>query len=83
MGVIVMRQTNISLEEHQYQQLKEWAEREGKSLSQVLRELIDKKFALAGGEIERDPIFEVIGIGSGKGDGVARKHDELLYRKGQ
>lgn len=78
-----MRQTNISLEEWQYQQLKELAEREGKSISQLIRELIKEKFKLEEDEIERDPIFEIIGMGRGEGTGVAQEHDEILYRKGQ
>ncbi len=78
-----MRQTNISLEEWQYQRLKELAERESKSISQIFRELIDEKLKLEEGEIERDPIFEIIGMGRGEGTGVAREHDKFLYRKGQ
>ncbi len=75
-----MRQTNISLEEWQYNHVKELAEREGKSISQIIRELI---LELGEGEIEKDPIFEIIGMGRGEGSGVAREHDKILYRKGQ
>ena len=78
-----MRQTNINLEEWQYQQLKELAGREGKSISQIIRELIDELLELGEGEIERDPIFEIIGMGRGEGTSVAREHDKILYRKGQ
>ena len=78
-----MRQTNISLEEWQYQRLKELAEKEGKSISQIFRELIDEKLELREGEIEKDPIFEIIGMGTGEGSAVAREHDKILYRKGQ
>jgi predicted CopG family antitoxin len=84
-GVIPMgmRQTNISLEEWQYQKLRELAEKEGKSISGLIRELIKEKFKLAEDEIENDPIFEIIGMGKGEGTDVAREHDKLLYRKGQ
>ncbi len=78
-----MRQTNISLEEWQYHHVKELAEREGKSISQIIRELIDALFELREGEIEKDPIFEIIGMGRGEGSGVAREHDKFLYRKSQ
>ena len=78
-----MRQTNISLEEWQYQQLKELADKEGKSISQLIRELIEEKFKLEEEEIEKDPIFEIIGLGRGEGTGVAREHDRILYRKCQ
>ena len=78
-----MRQTNISLEERQYQRLKELAEREGKSISQIFRELIDEKLELREEEVGKDPIFEIIGMGRGKGAGIARDHDKILYRKKQ
>ena len=76
-----MRQTNISLEERQYQRLKELAEREGKSLSQIFRELIDEKLELKEDEIEKDPIFEIIGMGRGKRADIAREHDKVIYCK--
>ncbi len=76
-----MKQTNINLEEWQYQQLKELSEKEDKSISQIIRELIDEGLELKEDEIERDPIFEIIGIGKGKGTKVARKHDKILYQK--
>lgn len=78
-----MRQTNINLEEWQYHHVKELAEREGKSISQIIRELIDALFELREGEIEKDPIFEIIGMGRGESSGVAREHDKFLYRKSQ
>jgi len=78
-----MRQTNISLEEWQYYHVKELAEREGKSISQTIRELINTQSELGEGEIEKDPIFEIIAMGRGEGTGVARGHDKILYRKGQ
>lgn len=76
-----MRQTNISLEEWQYQQLKELAAREGKSISHLIRELIEEKLGLKEDEVEKDPIFEIVGMGRGEGTGVAREHD--LYREGR
>lgn len=76
-----MKQTNISLEESQYQRVKDLAEREGKSISQVIRELIDESFHLEGEDRKKDPIFDVVGMGHGKGKPVARDHDEVLYGK--
>lgn len=76
-----MRQTNISLEEWQYQQLKELAEREGKSISQIVRELLEERLELGPLEIERDPIFDIVGLGRGEGTGLAKEHDKILYRK--
>lgn len=74
-----MKQTNISLEERQYQRVKDLAEREGKSISQIIRELIDESFQLESEERKEDPIFEVIGIGHGEGKSIAKDHDEVLY----
>ena len=74
-----MKQTNISLEERQYQRVKDLAEREGKSISQIIRELIEESFQLKGEERKEDPIFDVIGMGHGEGELVSRDHDEVLY----
>ena len=74
-----MKQTNISLEERQYQRVKELAEREGKSISQIIRELIEESFVVDEEDRKKDPIFEVIGIGHGEGKPVAKDHDEVLY----
>ena len=74
-----MKRINVSLEEKQYQRIKELAEREGKSISQIIRELIDESFHLEGEDRKNDPIFEVIGMGHGEGELVSRDHDEVLY----
>lgn len=74
-----MKQTNISLEESQYQRVKDLAEREGKSISQIIRELIDESFHLEGEDRKKDPIFDVIGMGHGEGKPAAKDHDEVLY----
>lgn len=78
-----MKQTNISLKERQYQRVKELAEREGKSISQIIRELIEESFVLDDEERKEDPIFEVVGMGQGKGKPVAKDHDEVLYGEGE
>lgn len=74
-----MKQTNISLEESQYQRIKDLAEREGKSISQIIRELIDESFHLEGEDRKEDPIFDVVGMGHGGGTPAAKDHDEVLY----
>jgi len=74
-----MKRTNISLEEKQYQRVKELAEREEKNMTQIIRELIDEGFHLDVEDIKNDPIFEVIRMGSGEGKSIAKDHDELLY----
>jgi plasmid stability protein len=75
-----MRRTNVVLEEWQYQYLKERAAREGKSLSALIRELIEAAVRPEG-NIKDDPIFEIVGMAEGTGRDIARRHDEILYRK--
>ena len=48
-------------------------------MTQIIRELIDEGFHLDVEDIKNDPIFEVIGMGSGEGKSIAKDHDELLY----
>ncbi|MCL6642247.1 MAG: hypothetical protein K6T71_02840 [Candidatus Bipolaricaulota bacterium] len=76
-----MKRTNIVLEEAQHQYLKDRAEREGKSMSALIRELIEASICASKEEIKDDPILKIIGIGQGRGHHVARRHDEILYRK--
>ena len=74
-----MKQTKISLEERQYQWVKDLAEREGKSISQIIRELIDERLHPKVEDIKNDPIFKVIGMGGGEGQSIAKDHDQELY----
>ena len=74
-----MRRTNVVLEEWQYQYLKERAAREGKSMSALLRELIEAAIRPGKGSIQDDPIFEIVGMFRGGRKDVAEKHDEYLY----
>ncbi len=76
-----MRQTNVNLEEWQYQRLKELAAKEKKSLSQLFRELVQERFKLEEEEIERDPLFNIIGLGKGDGTNIANEHDKVIYQK--
>ena len=74
-----MKQINISLEERQYQWIKDQAKSEGKSISQIIRELIDEKLHPEVEDIKNDPIFKVIGMGHGEGQSIAKDHDDELY----
>ncbi len=78
-----MKRTNIVLEEAQHQYLKDRAEREGKSMSALIRELIEASICASEEDMKDDPILKIIGIGRGRGHRVARRHDEILYRKGR
>jgi len=71
--------TQISLEGWQYQVLLEVAKREKKTLSQVVREVLSEKFFSKWVQrVDEDPIWGIIGIGSGDGSPVAREHDKYL-----
>jgi predicted DNA-binding protein len=76
-----MKRTNLVLEEVQYQYLKDRAEHEGKSISALVRELIEAAICPSEDSFKNDPIFKIVGIARGKGRGAARHHDEILYRK--
>lgn len=72
--------TQISLEDWQYQMLLEISRKTKKSLSGIIRELITKGFEKQRDNRKNsDPLFSLIGIGSGDGSPVARRHDDMLY----
>lgn len=54
-----MRRMQVVIEEWQYQLLRTIAERQGKSASAVLREIITDRLTEAGGD---DPLHKVAGI---------------------
>jgi len=71
-----MHRTQVMLEEKQYQYLKELSSRENKSISQVLREIIDS-------HSEKKGIFSlssIAGIGEDR-EAYGRDHDRWLYRR--
>jgi hypothetical protein len=75
-----MHRSQILLEEWQYQYLRDEARREGKSISQIVRELITERMESRRGEaLQDDPFFDIIGMVS-SGDGrVAEEHDKYIY----
>jgi hypothetical protein len=74
--------TQISLEAWQYQALLETSRKTKKSLSSIIRELVVEKFSKERMNIKNDPIMGIIGKGAGDGYPAAKKHDDILYRKG-
>lgn len=71
--------TQISLEDWQYEFLKEKAKKEKTSISSVIRNLVTEKTKLR--HIKKDPIFSLVGIAKGNGTSIARTHDKHLYKK--
>ncbi len=72
----VMHRAQIILEEWQFEALKALAEREGKSISAVVREILSAKLGRRKGRKLRS----ILGIGSGS-DVSGRDHDRALYDK--
>ena len=73
-----MQRTQLLLDDWQYQALKARAQREGRSMSELLRQMLDVQLARSG---PRAPRLDTIrGVGS---DRVARgrEHDRFLYGK--
>ena len=75
--------TQISLEGWQYQMLLDLSRKTRKSLSAIIRDLVDEKFTKTPSDRKRDFLFGVVGLASGDGTPVAREHDDHLYGKGK
>ncbi len=74
----VMQRTQVLLEDWQYEALKAQAERQGRSMSDVLRGMLDS-FLDKDGE-QRPALTDIRGIGSDR-ETSGRDHDETLYEK--
>jgi hypothetical protein len=77
----IKHRTQISLEDWQYNMLIEMSRKTKKSLSSIIRDLLAEKFSKLPSDKKQDPLFELVGIGSGDGSPVAREHDRYLYSK--
>ncbi len=75
-----MRRTQILLEEWQYQVLQNLANKEKKSLSSIIRELVTEKLAKQKTS-PTDPIFEIVGMVAGDGDRVSEEIEKRLYQR--
>jgi hypothetical protein len=72
-----MHRTQIMLEDWQYEDLKASAEREGRSLSSLVRDAVTA-FLRRNQRPNRTRLAEIAGIGEDAG-GRGRDHDEVLY----
>jgi hypothetical protein len=72
-----MHRTQILLEERQYEMLKTLAEREGRSLSSLVRDAVS---AFLGKRTRRDAtrLSDIAGIGEDR-HASGRDHDDILY----
>ncbi|MBI5882198.1 MAG: hypothetical protein HZB91_03735 [Elusimicrobia bacterium] len=76
-----MVRTQVLFEESQYRWLKSQAAKGGKSLSGLLRELVEKWRTVAPQTRRKDPLFRLIGAFEDGAD-VAVQHDRYLYGSG-
>jgi hypothetical protein len=75
-----MHRSQILLEKWQYEYLADESRRQGKSISELVREgLTGWIESRRTGSGERDPFFDIIGIGGGDGKTTGRDHDRNLY----
>ena len=73
-----MHRTQIQLEERQYRYLKAKAKRNGKSISAILRELVDSQIRDQNPNGE-DTLLKIVGMAEGPAGTTARHHDDYLY----
>ena len=76
-----MHRTQIQLEERQFRYLKAKARRNGKSISALLRELVDHHIHEQA-ESGNDPLMEIVGMVEGPAGATARNHDAYLFHTG-
>ena len=69
----------VTLDDWQYQVLRETATQTHKRLSSLVRDIISEKLTTTTAPPRVDPIFSIVGMASGDGTNVAEKHDEVLY----
>lgn len=78
----MMHRTQLYLDEARYQFLVRWAQKRGESIAQAVRSLIDERMAASPPPKRRkDPIWKVVGLGSGDGSRVAENYEDYLYGK--
>jgi predicted CopG family antitoxin len=73
-----MHRSQIMLKEEHYAYLVSEAQRQDKSISQIVRELIDEHISRSR-NLEDDPFFEIIGMVEGDGEPVGRSIDYYVY----
>jgi hypothetical protein len=73
-----MHRSQIMLKEDQHAYLVSEAQRQGKSISQIVRELIDEHMVRSR-DLENDPFFDIIGMVEGDDPDAAIDHDHYIY----
>lgn len=73
--------TQVSIEDWQYQTLMDISRKTKKSMSNIIRDLISEKYSGKIRKAKSDPIFGIVGIGTGDRSPAAKEHDKFLYGK--
>jgi predicted CopG family antitoxin len=73
-----MHRSQIMLKEEHYAYLVSEAQRQDKSISQIVRELIDEHMGRSR-NLEGDPFFDIIGMVEGDDPDAAIDHDHYVY----
>jgi hypothetical protein len=73
--------TQILLEVWQYEALLDLSHRTRESLSAIIRDMINDRLAGKPAGDRKDPLYGIVGLGTGDGASVAREHDDYLYGK--
>ena len=76
----VMHRTQVNLEEWQYESLKIWAERQSRSLSDLVREAVSEY--LTEEDAPGESLASLVGLGDDP-DAAGRDHDRFLYNDPQ
>ena len=76
MQAMALHRTQLLLENWHYEYLKNTAEKEDKSISEILREVLSKYI----GSPSKEHLEEIAGIGADE-EVSGRDHDRWLYRK--
>jgi len=71
--------TQVSLERWQYQMLLDLSRTTRKSLSAIVRDLVEEKLTKTVSSRKKDSLHGILGLSSGDGASVAREHDDYLY----
>ena len=72
-----MHRAQVLLQECHFSFLKTESERQGKTISGLLREIVDDY--VRNQARQDDPLWELIGIADGEDEATGRRHDMFLY----
>jgi len=74
-----MHRLQVMVTEEHYAWLKERARASGKSISQVIRELLDEAEAALSRSVMDDPFWDIVGMARGDDPYAGVEHDRHIY----